>query len=52
LLLGDAFAKENDMFNAKVTWNTIIESFTDKALLAEAKKRIKDNQLDAPEKKK
>ncbi len=52
LLLGDAFAKENDMFNAKVTWNTIIESFQDKALLAEAKKRIKDNHLDAPEKKK
>lgn len=52
LLLGDAFAKEKDMFNAKVTWNTIIESFQDKALLAEAKKRIKDNNLDAPEKKK
>ncbi len=52
LLLGDAFAKEQDMFNAKVTWNTIIESFQDKALLAEAKKRIKDNNLDVPEKKK
>ena len=50
LLLGDAFAKEGDLFNAKVTWNTIIENFSDKAILADAKKRLKDNNLDAPEK--
>lgn len=52
LLLGDAFAKENDMLNAKVTWNTIVENFSDKEMIAEAKKRIKDNHLDVPEKKK
>ena len=50
LLLGDAFAKEGDLFNAKVTWNTIIENFSDKVILGEAKKRLKDNNLDAPEK--
>jgi len=50
LLLGDAFAKEGDLFNAKVTWNTIIENFSDKTILQLAKKRLKDNNLEATEK--
>lgn len=40
LLLGDAFAKENDDFNAKVTWNTIVENFTDPAIVNPAKEKI------------
>jgi TolA-binding protein len=40
LLLGDAFAKEGDDFNAKVTWNTIIENFTNKAYTEPAQNKI------------
>ena len=40
LLLGDAFAKEGDDFNAKVTWNTIIENFNNKAYTEPAQNRI------------
>ncbi len=42
ILLGDAFAKQGDLFNAKVTWNTLIENFTDENLVNQAKKKIED----------
>lgn len=45
LLLGDAFAKEKDVFNAKVTWNTIVENFSDAKLVAEAKSKIKQAEI-------
>ncbi len=45
LLLGDAFAKEGDFFNAKVTWNTILESFNLPKYTDPAKKRIADADL-------
>ncbi len=41
ILLGDAFAKEGDAFNAKVTYNTILENFTDKNITAVATERLK-----------
>jgi tetratricopeptide (TPR) repeat protein len=40
LLLGDAFAKEGDLFNAKVTWNTILENFNLPKYTDPAKKKI------------
>ncbi len=50
ILLGDAFAKQDDVFNAKVTWNTLIENFTDEKLVNEAKQRIKDAETEGTEK--
>lgn len=44
LLLGDAFAKEGDDFNAKVTWNTIIENFTDPKMVEPAKQKIAETE--------
>ncbi len=41
VLLGDAFAKEGDFFNARVTYNTILENFTDKSITETAKDRVK-----------
>ncbi len=40
LLLGDAFAKEGDDFNAKVTWNTIVENFSNPEYIQQAKNKI------------
>jgi hypothetical protein len=38
--LGDAFKKEGDMFNAKATWNGVIENFDVAELKKEAKAKL------------
>jgi TolA-binding protein len=40
ILLGDAFKKEGDMFNAKATWNGVIENFDVAELKKEAKAKL------------
>lgn len=42
LLLGDAFKKEGDLFNAKATWNGIIENFDMAELITAAKAKLKE----------
>ncbi len=52
LLLGDAFAKEGDDFNAKVTWNTILENFSNEPFISLAKNKIAQADARAIELKK
>jgi hypothetical protein len=52
LLLGDAFAKEGDDFNAKVTWNTILENFSNEPFISQAKNKIAQADARATELKK
>ena len=40
ILLGDAFKKEGDFFNAKATWNGVIENFDVAELVAIAKEKL------------
>jgi tetratricopeptide (TPR) repeat protein len=40
LLLGDAFLKTNDEFNAKATWNSVAENFEIQELVAEAREKL------------
>lgn len=40
ILLGDAFAKTNDLVSAKDAWNKVIENFTDKKYVDIAKQRL------------
>jgi TolA-binding protein len=40
ILLGDAFKKEGDLFNAKATWNGVIENFDVAELKKEAKAKL------------
>ncbi len=41
ILLGDAFLKEGDEFNAQATWNVVIESFGSSELAEEAQRKVK-----------
>ncbi|MEY4002955.1 MAG: hypothetical protein RIT07_997 [Bacteroidota bacterium] len=40
LLLGDAFLKTKDEFNAKATWNSVAENFEIQELVAEAREKL------------
>ncbi len=40
LLLGDAFLKTKDEFNAKATWNSVAENFEISELVAEAREKL------------
>jgi tetratricopeptide (TPR) repeat protein len=40
LLLGDAFLKTRDEFNAKATWNSVAENFEIPELVAEAREKL------------
>lgn len=40
LLLGDAFLKENDEFNAKATWDSVVENFAIPEIVSEAKEKL------------
>jgi tetratricopeptide (TPR) repeat protein len=40
LLLGDAFLKTKDEFNAKATWNSVAENFEIPELVAEAREKL------------
>lgn len=40
ILLGDAFKKETDFFNAKATWNGVVENFDIPELTKEAKAKL------------
>ncbi len=39
-LLGDAYLKAGDEFNAKATWNSVVESFSDPEIVNEAKEKL------------
>jgi hypothetical protein len=40
LLLGDAFLKDGDEFNAKATWNSVVENFEIEEISKEAKEKL------------
>ena len=40
ILLGDAFLKEGDEFNAQATWNVVIESFGSSELAEQAQRKV------------
>jgi hypothetical protein len=40
LLLGDAFLKAGDEFNAKATWNSVVENFEIDEISKEAKEKL------------
>lgn len=40
LLLGDAFLKKGDEFNAKATWNSVVENFEIAEIVMEAKEKL------------
>jgi len=40
LLLGDAFLKTKDEFNAKATWNSVAENFEIQELVTEALEKL------------
>lgn len=40
LLLGDAFLKKGDEFNAKATWNSVVENFEITEIVMEAKEKL------------